>query len=163
MYIPEEEKNLYTREDLFARIHSLLGGRAAEEVVFGTMTTGASNDLQRATGLARDMIARYGMSRELGLLSPTVITSQYLDGQSSLDCSQEIAAQVDKAARALLEECYAFDKQLLSENRGLLDEISEYLLTKETITGEELMAFVNADKAPAPAEVSASTEAPTEE
>ncbi len=163
MYIPEEEKNLYTREDLFARIHSLLGGRAAEEVVFGTMTTGASNDLQRATGLARDMIARYGMSRELGLLSPTVITSQYLDGQSSLDCSQEIAAQVDKAARALLEECYAFDKQLLSENRGLLDEISEYLLTKETITGEELMAFVNADKAPSPAEVSASTEAPAEE
>ena len=163
MYIPEEEKNLYTREDLFARIHSLLGGRAAEEVVFGTMTTGASNDLQRATGLARDMIARYGMSRELGLLSPTVITSQYLDGQSSLDCSQEIAAQVDKAARALLEECYAFDKQLLSENRGLLDEISEYLLTKETITGEELMAFVNADKAPAPAEAPVSTEAPAEE
>jgi len=151
MYIPEEEKNLYTREDLYARIHALLGGRAAEEVVFGTMTTGASNDLQRATGLARDMIARYGMSRELGLLSPTVITSQYLDGQSSLDCSQELAAQVDKAARALLEECYAFDRQLLTENRVLLDEISEYLLTKETITGDELMAFVNAAREEAPA------------
>ncbi|MBQ3503346.1 MAG: ATP-dependent zinc metalloprotease FtsH [Oscillospiraceae bacterium] len=151
MYIPEEEKNLYTREDLYARIHALLGGRAAEEVVFATMTTGASNDLQRATGLARDMIARYGMSRELGLLSPTVITSQYLDGQSSLDCSQELAAQVDKAARALLEECYAFDRQLLTENRALLDEISEYLLTKETITGDELMAFVNAAKEEAPA------------
>jgi len=115
------------------------------------MTTGASNDLQRATGLARDMIARYGMSRELGLLSPTVITSQYLDGQSSLDCSQELAAQVDKAARALLEECYAFDRQLLTENRVLLDEISEYLLTKETITGDELMAFVNAAKEETPA------------
>jgi len=146
MYIPEEEKHLYTREDLIARIHSLLGGRAAEEVVFGTMTTGASNDLQRATALARDMIARYGMSRELGLLSPTVITNQYLDGQSSLDCSQEIAAQVDKTAKALLEQCYEEDKAVLVQNRALLDEISEYLLSKETITGDELMAFVNADK-----------------
>ena len=146
MYIPEEEKNLYTREDLIAKIHSLLGGRAAEEVVFGTMTTGASNDLQRATALARDMIARYGMSSELGLLSPTVVTSQYLDGQSSLDCSQETAATVDKAARSLLETCYAEDKQVLTENRALLDEISEYLLVKETITGDELMAFVNADQ-----------------
>ena len=146
MYIPEEEKHLYTREDLIAKIHSLLGGRAAEEVVFGTMTTGASNDLQRATALARDMIARYGMSRELGLLSPTVISSQYLDGQASLDCSQEIAAQVDKAARALLEKCYEEDKAVLTRNRALLDEISEYLLSKETITGDELMAFVNADK-----------------
>ena len=112
------------------------------------MTTGASNDLQRATGLARDMIARYGMSKELGLLSPTVVTNQYLDGQSSLDCSQEIAATVDKAARSLLESCYEENKKLLSENRGLLDEISEYLLTKETITGEELMAYVNAAKHP---------------
>ncbi len=148
MYIPDEEKNLYTREDLIAKIHSLLGGRAAEEVVFGTMTTGASNDLQRATGLARDMIARYGMSQELGLLSPTVITSQYLDGQSSLDCSQETAAMVDKSAQRLLEECYLEDKRLLMENRALLDEISEYLLSKETITGDELMAFVNADRNP---------------
>ena len=147
MYIPEEEKNLYTREDLIAKIHSLLGGRAAEEVVFGTMTTGASNDLQRATGMARDMIARYGMSEELGLLSPTVITNQYLDGQSSLDCSQETAALVDRASRTLLEKCYEADKRLLTENRALLDEISEYLLNKETITGDELMAFVNADKA----------------
>ena len=148
MYIPDEEKNLYTREDLIAKIHALLGGRAAEEVVFGTMTTGASNDLQRATGLARDMIARYGRSKELGLLSPTVVTNQYLDGQSSLDCSQEIAATVDKAARSLLESCYEENKKLLTENRALLDEISEYLLTKETITGEELMAFVNASKTP---------------
>jgi len=149
MYTPDEDKNLYTREDLIAWIHSLLGGRAAEEVVFGTMTTGASNDLQRATSMARDMIARYGMSKELGLLSPTVITSQYLDGQSSLDCSQETAAMVDKAAQALLEKCYLEDKQVLTENRQLLDEISEYLLSKETITGDELMAFVNAAKNPA--------------
>ena len=148
MYIPEEDKNLYTREDLLAWIHSLLGGRAAEEVVFGTMTTGASNDLQRATAMARDMIARYGMSRELGLLSPVVVHNQYLDGQASLDCSQETAAMIDRAARELLEKCYEEDKQTLSANRGLLDEISEYLLNKETITGDELMAFVNADRKP---------------
>ena len=148
MYLPEEEKYLHTREDLIIRIRSLLGGRAAEEVVFGTMTTGASNDLQRATGLARSMIAQYGMSQELGLLSPMVVTNQYLDGQSSLDCSQEVAAQVDQAAKALLESCYAANKQLLRENRELLDEITAFLLLKETITGEEMMAFVNADKAP---------------
>ena len=146
MYLPEEEKHLYTREDLIAQIHSLLGGRAAEEVVFGTMTTGASNDLQRATGLARAMVARYGMSEELGLLSPTVVTNQYLDGQASLDCSQETAALVDKASRALLERCYDEDKRLLRENRALLDEISQFLLGKETITGDELMAFVEADR-----------------
>jgi len=161
MYIPEEEKYLYTREDLISKLHSLLGGRAAEEVVFGTMTTGASNDLQRATGLARDMIARYGMSNELGLLSPIVVTNQYLDGQASLDCSQETAAQIDKAARALLEKCYAEDKQVLTENRALLDDISEFLLLKETITGEELMAYVNADKKSAEAEEA--TEETTEE
>ena len=152
MYLPDEEKYLYTKEDLIAKLHSLLGGRAAEEVVFGTMTTGASNDLQRATGLARSMIAQYGMSQELGLLSPMVVTNQYLDGQSSLDCSQEVAAQVDQAAKALLEKCYAEDKKLLVENRALLDEITAFLLLKETITGEEMMAFVNADKAPQPEE-----------
>jgi len=146
IYLPEEEKNLHTREDLIAKLHALLGGRAAEEVVFSTMTTGASNDLQRATSLARDMIARYGMSKELGLLSPTVITNQYLDGQASLDCSQETAAQVDQAARVLLDKCYEEDKRVLTENRALLDEIAEYLMVKETITGDELMAFVNAAK-----------------
>jgi len=146
IYLPEEEKNLHTREDLIAKLHALLGGRAAEEVVFSTMTTGASNDLQRATSLARAMIARYGMSKELGLLSPTVITNQYLDGQASLDCSQETAAQVDQAARVLLDKCYEEDKRVLTENRALLDEIAEYLMVKETITGDELMAFVNAAK-----------------
>ena len=148
MYLPEEEKYLHTREDLLNRIRAILGGRAAEEVVFGTMTTGASNDLQKATGLARSMVAQYGMSQELGLLSPMVVTNQYLDGQSSLDCSQEVAAQVDRSARALLEQCYAEDKKLLTENRALLDEITAFLLLKETITGDELMAFVNADAQP---------------
>ncbi len=159
MYIPEEDKSLYTREDLITRIHSLLGGRAAEEVVFGTMTTGASNDLQRATGLARDMIARFGMSKELGLLSPMVIHNQYLDGAGGLDCSQETAAQIDRAARTLLDVCYQEDKQVLTENRSLLDEIAEHLMAKETITGEEMMAFVNyAKEHPAQPEEPAETE-----
>ena len=97
------------------------------------------------------------------LLSPMVVSNQYLDGQSSLDCSQEIATQVDKAARALLEKCYAEDKQLLMENRALLDEISEYLLSKETITGEELMNFVHPPKTEeAPAETPAEEPAETE-
>ena len=149
MYLPDEEKFISTKEELIAKLHSLLGGRAAEEVAFGTMTTGASNDLQRATNLARDMIARYGMSDELGLLSPTRVTSQYLDSQATLDCSQETAALIDQATKRLLDKCYAEDKQLLLDNRSLLDEISEYLLAKETITGEELMQFVNAAKNPA--------------
>ncbi|MBE6974699.1 MAG: ATP-dependent metallopeptidase FtsH/Yme1/Tma family protein [Ruminococcaceae bacterium] len=149
MYTQEGEKFLHTREELMAWICALLGGRAAEEVAFGTITTGASNDLERATQLARDMVARFGMSKELGLLAPAKVQNQYLDGQSYLDCSQETAAQVDRAARELLEQCYAEDLALLRENRALLDEIAEYLLVKETITGEELMAFVNAAKAPA--------------
>ena len=162
MYLPDEEKFLYTRDDLIAKLHSLLGGRAAEEVVFGTMTTGASNDIQRATALARDMIARYGMSEELGLLAPATVTNQYLDNQSYLDCSQETSALVDQAARKLLDNCFADDKRVLMENRALLDEVSEYLLAKETITGEELMMFVNAAKNP-PTEETPTEEAPTEE
>ena len=148
MYLPDEEKYLSTREELIAKLHSLLGGRAAEEVVFGTMTTGAANDIQRATSLARSMVAQFGMSQELGLLAPAAVTSQYLDGHAQLDCSQETAAIIDHTARKLLDQCYAENKQVLTENRALLDEISEYLLLKETITGEELMKFVNAAKNP---------------
>ena len=158
MYLPDEEKYLSTKEELIANLHSLLGGRAAEEVVFGTMTTGASNDLQRATSLARKMIAQFGMSEELGLLAPTAVTSQYLDGQAQLDCSQEIAAVIDHAARKLLQQCYNENKQVLTENRALLDEISEHLLAKETITGEELMNFVNAAKQPKTEKIVETTE-----
>ena len=103
--------------------------------------------------LARNMVALYGMSEELGLMAPATVTNQYLDGQSYLDCSQETSALVDKTVQKLLAKCYVQAKQVLSENRELLDEISQYLLTKETITGEEFMAFVNADQAePAEAE-----------
>ena len=146
MQMPEEEKFLHTADELMAELRTLVGGRAAEQVVFGVKTTGASNDLQRATGLARSMIAQYGMSDELGLMAPAAVNNQYLDGQTYLDCSQETSAKVDAAVQRLLNRIYEETKQTLIDNRQLLNEISEYLLAKETITGEELMAYVNADK-----------------
>ena len=146
MQMPEEEKFLSTSEELLTELRTLVGGRAAEQVVFGTKTTGASNDLQRATSLARSMIAQYGMSEELGLMAPASVSNQYLDGQAYLDCSQETSAKVDAAVQALLDKIYSETKQMLIDNRALLDEVALYLLAKETITGEELMAYVNADK-----------------
>ena len=142
LYLPEEEKFLSTKDELLAKLRSLLGGRAAEQIVFGTVTNGASNDIQQATGLARNMVALYGMSDELGLMAAATIRSQYLEGEAHLDCSQETAAKVDLAVQKLLNDAYTAVRQLLTENRRLLDEISEYLLLKETITGEELMAFL---------------------
>ena len=141
--LPEEEKFLSTKDEMLVKLRSLLGGRAAEEVVFATMTNGASNDIQQATGLAKHMVALYGMSDELGLMAAASVQNQYLDGQTYMDCSQETAAKVDAAVQKLLGEAYDKAKQVLNDNRALLDEIAEYLLSKETITGEELMAFVN--------------------
>ncbi len=168
LYLPEEEKFLSTREELLIELKSLLGGRAAEQVAFGTMTTGAANDIQRATALAKNMVALYGMSDELGLMAPAVVQNQYLDGAAHMDCSNETAAQVDAAVQKLLTECYTEATRLLTENRSLLDEISAYLLSKETITGEELMNFVrreNAEEAAAeePAEAAEEPTAETPE
>ena len=146
MQMPEEEKYLHTSAELLTELRTLVGGRAAEQVVFGVQTTGASNDIQRATSLARNMVTLYGMSDALGLMAPASVSHQYLEGQAYLDCSQETSALVDKEVQKLLDRCYADARQLLTDNRGLLDEISEYLLAKETITGDELMAFVKADK-----------------
>ena len=150
MYLPDEEKFLSTRDELLTQLRGLLGGRAAEEVVFGTMTNGASNDIQRATALARHMVSLYGMSEELGLMATASVHSQYLDGQAHMDCSQETAYKVDMAVQKLLDTCHADAKRTLTENRALLDEIAEYLLLKETITGEELMAYINADRGDTP-------------
>ena len=143
MYMPEEEKFLSSKEELLADLRSLLGGRAAEQIVFNTMTTGAANDIQKATSIAKNMVALYGMSDALGLMAPAVIHNQYLDGSAQMDCSQQTAAKVDAAVQELLDTCYAEAKALLSSHRVLLDEISQHLLAKETITGDELMAFVN--------------------
>ena len=152
MQMPEEEKFLATNEELAVELCSMLGGRAAEQLVFGVKTTGAANDIQRATNLAQHMVAMYGMSEELGLMAPAKTANAYLDGQSYLDCSQETSAKVDAAVSRLLNKSFDTASTLLRDNRALLDEISEYLLVKETITGEELMAYVNADKNPAPVE-----------
>ena len=147
LYLPEEERFLSTKEELLVELCSLMGGRAAEQVVFGTCTNGASGDIQQATRIAKSMVALYGMSDELGLMAAASIQSKYLDGGAQMDCSNETAAKVDAAAQRLINEAYNKAKQVLIDNRELLNEIAEFLLTKETITGEELMAFVNADKA----------------
>ena len=151
MQMPEEEKYLSTAEELRTELRTLVGGRAAEQVVFGVQTTGAANDIQRATALARNMVTQYGMSEKFGLMSTASVENQYLDGQAYMDCSQETAAEVDKEVMEILQKAYADAKRILTENRGLLDEISEFLLVKETITGDELMAYVNADRNALPA------------
>ena len=148
MQMPEEEKYLHTYEELLSELRTLVGGRAAEQVVFGAKTTGAANDIQRATTLARNMVAQYGMSEELGLMAPASVSNQYLEGQSYMDCSQEVSAKVDVAVQSLLNRVYEEAKATLTQDRALLDEISEHLLSKETITGDELMAFINASKNP---------------
>ena len=150
MQMPEEEKFLSTADELRTELRTLVGGRAAEQVVFGIQTTGASNDIQRATALARNMVTQYGMSEKFGLMSTASVQNQYLDGQAYMDCSQETAAEVDKEVMRILEGAYTDAKRILTENRQLLDEISEFLLVKETITGDELMAYVNADKTALP-------------
>ncbi len=163
MYTPEEEKFLSTKDELLVDIRTMLGGRAAEQVVFGAQTTGAANDMQKATDLAKKMVTLYGMSDALGMMAPAAVQHQYLEGQAYLDCSPETAAIVDKEVKQILENCYNDAKRVLSENRTLLDDISEYLLVKETITGDELMAFVNPPAEETPAEEAPTEEAPTEE
>ena len=168
MYLPEEEKFLSTRQELEVELRSLVGGRAAEQLVFGVQTTGAANDLQRATQLARSMVSQYGMTKELGLMTTATTQNSYLDGTPYMDCSQETASKVDMEVKKLLEEAFADATKTLAEHRGLLDEISEYLLLKETITGEELMTYVNAEgkdeaKTEETAEVENETTAETEE
>ena len=165
MQMPEEEKFLHTAEELLTELRTLVGGRAAEAVVFGVKTTGAANDIQRATSLARNMITQYGMSEKLGLMSTASVQHEYLDGQAYMDCSQDTAALVDREVQELLNRCYEEAKAALTQHRALLDEIALYLLSKETITGDELMAYVNAsqEKLPESAEETAGSAKTTEE
>ena len=143
MQVPEEEKYLLTKDELITKIVTLLGGRAAEEVVFHTVTTGASNDIERATKLARTMVSQYGMSDTFGLMGLESVESQYLDGRSVLNCSDQTAAKLDDEVNKMLKEYYAKAKELLSENMECLDSAAEYLIDKETITGKEFMDIVN--------------------
>ena len=145
MQMPEEEKFLSSREELIVELQTMLGGRAAEQVVFGIATTGASNDIERATELARKMVTQYGMSDKLGLMALSTVSNPYLDGSTMMNCADSTSSAADEEIHKLLMDCYADAKNILIEHRALLDEIAMYLLSKETITGDEFMAYVNAD------------------
>ena len=142
MNIPEEEKCLYTKEELWARLVEFTGGRAAEEIVFGSVTTGASNDIEKATSIARSMITRYGMSEKFGLTGLERAANQYLDNQTVLDCSEVTQAEVDKEITAMLKKAYQEAKDMLTANRSILDHIAAFLIEKETITGKEFMEIL---------------------
>ena len=145
MQMPEEEKFLNSKEELLIQLQTLLGGRAAEQTVFGIQTTGASNDIELATDLARRMVTQFGMSDKIGLMALSTTNNEYLGGQAYMDCAQSTAADADNEVRLLLQQSYDAAKQVLAEHRSLLDEIALYLLQKETITGDELMMYVNAE------------------
>ena len=145
MQMPEEEKFLSSKEELIVELQTMLGGRAAEQVVFGITTTGASNDIERATELARKMVTQYGMSDRLGLMALSTVSNPYLDGSTMMNCADSTSSAADEEINKLLMDCYADAKNILVGHRALLDEIAMYLLSKETITGDEFMAYVNAD------------------
>ena len=146
MQVPEEEKYLNTEAELRDMLVGLVGGRAAEEIVFDTVTTGAANDIEKATGIARNMITRYGMSRKFGLAALATVESQYLEGRSELICSDVTAAEVDAEVVDLLKESYEKALGMLRENREVMDKLAEYLIEKETITGKEFMEIFRREK-----------------
>ncbi len=140
--LPEEEKFLMSREDLLAEIRTLLAGRSAEEVVCDTQTSGAANDIERATELARNLVARFGMCEEFDMMALGTVNSQYLDGSYSMTCAQETYAAADRAVVQIIRQCHQEAKELLEANREMLDAVAQYLLKKETITGQEMMAIL---------------------
>ena len=143
LLMPEEDKTeLRTRDELMAKIAVSMGGRAAEEVVMNTMTNGASQDIQEATGVARNMVAMFGMSDQFGMMALASRRSQYLDGGYGLDCAQDTAAAMDKAVKNILDKCYADAVNIIRENREDMDKVVAYLLEKETITGAEMVAII---------------------
>jgi len=143
LLMPEEDKtNLRTKEELMAKIAVSMGGRAAEEVVMNTMTNGASQDIQEATNIARNMVAMYGMSEEFGMMALGSVRNQYLDGGYGLDCAQDTAAVMDKAVKAVIDVCYKEAVEVIRANREDMDKVVAYLLEKETITGGEMVAIL---------------------
>lgn len=151
MQTPEEEKFLNTKSELDAMLVGLLAGRAAEEIVFDTVTTGASNDIERATKLARAMVTQYGMSEHFGLMGLESVQHKYLDGRAVMNCGEATAAEIDQEVMKMLKEAYEEAKRLLSENREALDKIADFLIEKETITGKEFMDIFH--KVQGPSEV----------
>lgn len=146
MHVPEEEKYLQTKEELHDRLVSLLGGRAAEELVFGNVTTGAANDIEQATNIATNMITRFGMSDRFGLMGLATVESEYLGGGARLTCSDRTAADVDTEVMNLLKKCYDEAKEMLAGNRELMDKLAAHLIEKETISGKEFMKIYRAEK-----------------
>ena len=153
MQVPEEEKYLNTEAELRAMLIGLVAGRAAEEIVFDTVTTGAANDIEKATKIARAMVTQYGMSKKFGLVGLESIESKYLDGRAVLNCSDNTAADIDNEVMKLLKDSYKEAKRLLKDNRELMDKLAEFLIEKETITGKEFMKiFREAKGLPEPEE-----------
>lgn len=146
MHVPEEEKYLNSEEELRNMLVSLVGGRAAEEVVFHSVTTGAANDIEKATNIARAMVTQYGMSKHFGLVGLSTVESKYLEGRDVMNCSDQTAAEVDKEVVAILKESYEQARQMLSENRELMDKLAAFLIEKETITGKEFMEIFRREK-----------------
>ena len=138
-YVPEEEKHLESRDEIYEQIVTALAGRAAEELIFASITNGASNDIEKATGLARAMVTRFGMSERFGLIKLESVEDRYLSGRMVMECADETAAGVDEEVMKILSQAYAQAKKLLEENRDLLDKMAEYLLEKESITGKQFM------------------------
>ncbi len=163
MQVPEEEKYLNTKKEIEAMLVGLLAGRAAEEIVFDTVTTGASNDIEKATRLARSMVTQYGMSEKFGLMGLEVQENEYLNGRTVMNCGEATAAEVDAEVMRILKESYEEAKRLLNENRDALDQIAEYLIQKETITGKEFMRIFREVKGiQEPSESAQPVEAPQE-
>jgi cell division protease FtsH len=146
MHVPEEEKYLNSKAELHDMIVGLLGGRAAEELVFDTVTTGASNDIERATSIARSMVTQYGMSKRFGLMGLETVESQYLDRRAALNCSDVTAAAIDDEVMKILKKCYKEAKTMLRDNRKVMDKIAAHLIEKETITGKEFMKIYRKEK-----------------
>ncbi len=146
MQVPEEEKYLNSKEELENMIVSALGGRAAEEIVFGNVTTGAANDIEKATSIAKNMITRFGMSERFGLAGFATVESQYLEGRTSLNCSDQTAAAIDEEVVKMLKKAYDKAKDMLRGDRELMDKLAAYLIEKETITGKEFMQIFRKEK-----------------
>jgi cell division protein ftsH len=146
MYVPEEETYLKSKSELEDMLVSVFGGRAAEEVVFGNVTTGASNDIEKATSIARAMVTQYGMSEKFGLIGLERVQDQYLSGHTVMNCGEATAAEVDKEVMRILKEAYAKAVAILRENREVMDKIAEFLIKKETITGKEFMEILREEK-----------------
>ena len=136
---PEEEKFLETKDELLAKITTYMGGRAAEQLVFESPTSGASNDIENATNIARNMVTRFGMSDRFGMMGLATVESQYLEGRASMTCGEKTAAEVDQEVLRIITQCYDDATRMLEENRDILDQISDYLYEHETITGKEFM------------------------